>query len=81
MSTQKTEKVLPYAAAKRSFEARYVRDLLRRTQVNITAAARLAGKERSDFYDLVRRSGVSLPGLRHAQVLDRAFAKKRGEHA
>lgn len=44
--------------AKRAFETRYVEGLLRRCSGNISRAARLAKKDRKDFYDVIRRTGV-----------------------
>ena len=44
--------------AKRAFETRYVEGLLRRCAGNISRAARLAKKDRKDFYDVIRRTGV-----------------------
>jgi len=44
--------------AKRAFETRYVEGLLRRCNGNISRAARLAKKDRKDFYDVIRRTGV-----------------------
>jgi len=44
--------------AKRAFEARYVEGLLRRCDGNISRAARLAKKDRKDFYDVIRRTGI-----------------------
>ena len=44
--------------AKRAFETRYVVGLLRRCGGNISRAARLAKKDRKDFYDVIRRTGV-----------------------
>jgi two-component system response regulator GlrR len=44
--------------AKRAFETRYVEGLLRRCGGNISRAARLAKKDRKDFYDVIRRTGV-----------------------
>jgi len=44
--------------AKRAFEARYVEGLLRRCDGNISRAARLAKKDRKDFYDVIRRTGL-----------------------
>ena len=48
--------------AKRAFETRYVEVLLRRCGGNISRAARLAKKDRKDFYDVLRRTGID-PGL------------------
>jgi len=51
--------------AKRAFEARYVMNLLRRCGGNISRAARLAKKDRKDFYDVIRRTGVDPSNFRH----------------
>ncbi len=50
--------VLSFKDAKRAFETRYVIGLLRRCSGNISHAARLAKKDRKDFYDVMRRTGV-----------------------
>lgn len=55
------EDVVPFKEAKRAFETRYVESLLRRCKGNISRAARLARKDRKDFYDVIRRTGVE-PG-------------------
>jgi two-component system response regulator GlrR len=47
-----------FKEAKRAFETRYVEGLLRRCSGNISRAARLAKKDRKDFYDVIRRTGV-----------------------
>jgi two-component system response regulator GlrR len=47
-----------FKEAKRAFETRYVEGLLRRCDGNISRAARLAKKDRKDFYDVIRRTGV-----------------------
>ena len=52
------DEVLPFKQAKRAFETRYVESLLRRCRGNISRAARLAQKDRKDFYDVIRRTGV-----------------------
>lgn len=48
-----------FKEAKRAFETRYVEVLLQRCGGNISRAARLARKDRKDFYDVIRRTGVS----------------------
>ena len=53
------EDVPSFKQAKRAFETRYVRGLLRRCGGNISRAARLAKKDRKDFYDVIRRTGVN----------------------
>ncbi len=55
------EEVPSFKEAKRAFETRYVVGLLRRCRGNISRAARLAKKDRKDFYDVIRRTGVD-PG-------------------
>jgi len=52
------EEIPSFKEAKRGFEARYVRGLLRRCGGNISRAARLAKKDRKDFYDVIRRTGI-----------------------
>ena len=52
------EQVPSFKDAKRAFETRYVTGLLRRCKGNISRAARLAKKDRKDFYDVIRRTGV-----------------------
>jgi two-component system response regulator GlrR len=55
------DEVPSFKEAKRAFETRYVEGLLRRCNGNISRAARLAKKDRKDFYDVIRRTGVE-PG-------------------
>jgi DNA-binding NtrC family response regulator len=45
--------------AKRAFEKEYVTRLLRLCDGNISRAARLAEKDRKDFYDVMRRNGIN----------------------
>jgi two-component system response regulator GlrR len=52
------DEVPSFKEAKRAFETRYVTGLLRRCGGNISRAARLAKKDRKDFYDVIRRTGV-----------------------
>ena len=51
-------RVPSFREAKRAFEARYVQSLLRLCDGNISQAARLAQKDRKDFYDVIRRTGI-----------------------
>ena len=53
------DEVPSFKEAKRAFETRYVVGLLRRCGGNISRAARLAKKDRKDFYDVIRRTGVN----------------------
>lgn len=52
-------KAKPLTDAKRDFEREYVEELLRMTQGSIRQAAELAGRNRSDFYKIVQRHGLS----------------------
>ena len=49
---------MPFREAKREFERQYVTRLLRAARGNCAEAARIAEKDRKDFYDLMRRAGV-----------------------
>ncbi len=53
------DEVPSFKEAKRAFETRYVTGLLLRCGGNISRAARLAKKDRKDFYDVIRRTGVN----------------------
>ena len=61
MLSAELESVPSFKEAKRAFERRYVSGLLKRCEGNISHAARLAKKDRKDFYDVIRRTGVD-PG-------------------
>jgi len=58
MLSSQGETIPSFKEAKRAFETRYVEGLLRRCNGNISRAARLAKKDRKDFYDVIRRTGV-----------------------
>jgi two-component system response regulator GlrR len=47
-----------FRSAKATFEKDYVARALRRTRGNVAAAARLAAKDRKDFYDLMKRHDI-----------------------
>lgn len=49
----------PFAVAKRVFERDYVKSLLLYTGGNVSAAARIADKDRKDFYALMERANVN----------------------
>ncbi|TQV88731.1 sigma 54-interacting transcriptional regulator [Aliikangiella coralliicola] len=46
--------------AKRQFERDYVIEKLKITQGNVAEAAKLAGRNRSDFYKLIKKHGIEL---------------------
>jgi two-component system response regulator GlrR len=58
MLSTEGDEVPSFKEAKRAFETRYVEGLLIRCSGNISQAARLAKKDRKDFYDVIRRTGV-----------------------
>jgi two-component system response regulator GlrR len=58
------DEVLSFKEAKRAFETRYVEGLLQRCGGNISHAARLAKKDRKDFYDVIRRTGIDPASFR-----------------
>jgi two-component system response regulator GlrR len=53
------EGVETFKRMKAAFEIAYVGLVLRESGGNVSRAAEMAGKERKDFYDLMRRCGVS----------------------
>ena len=59
MLSNEGDEIPSFKEAKRAFETRYVESLLRRCGGNISRAARLAKKDRKDFYDVIRRTGVN----------------------
>ena len=58
------DEVPSFKEAKRAFETRYVVGLLRRCGGNISRAARMARKDRKDFYDVIRRTGIDPSSFR-----------------
>jgi two-component system response regulator GlrR len=59
---QKPKKILPFVEARRIFEQEYLVRLLQATQGNVTEAARLARRNRTDFYKLLNRHHI-VPSL------------------
>ncbi len=54
----KNPTALPFRNAKVEFEKQYVMELLKLTKGNVAEAARIAGKNRKDFYKLMDRVKV-----------------------
>jgi two-component system, NtrC family, response regulator GlrR len=54
-----------FRAAKAEFERNYVMHALRVTGGKVAAAARLAGKDRKDFYDLMKKHHIDPGDYRH----------------
>jgi two-component system response regulator GlrR len=59
---QHQKKILPLAEARRQFEQQYLIGLLQTTQGNVSQAARLAERNRTDFYKLLNRHHI-VPAL------------------
>jgi len=53
------ENAKDYKLTKQLFDAAYAREVMSACKGNVTEAARFAGKERKDFYDLLKRAEVS----------------------
>lgn len=59
-----------HAAHVESLEAQRVTLVMQRAQGNVSAAARLAGRNRSDFHELLRRHGLHSGAFREGTGLD-----------
>lgn len=57
--------MITFKEAKRNFERRYVTTALMMTNGNVSQAARIAGKDRKDFYELMKRVEVSADTYRN----------------
>jgi two-component system, NtrC family, response regulator GlrR len=57
---EKTESLKPFKEAKDAFEEKYLRNLLEICQGNVSQAAKLAGKYRADFYELLKKHSLNL---------------------
>ncbi|MGB0712708.1 MAG: sigma-54-dependent transcriptional regulator [Gammaproteobacteria bacterium] len=58
------EKVEPLDAAVKAFERQYLVRLLAMTEGNVSRAARLAGRNRTDFYNILRRHELEAAAFR-----------------
>ncbi|WP_022665861.1 sigma-54-dependent transcriptional regulator [Desulfospira joergensenii] len=54
----------PFKDAKLDFEKKYIIQLLTLTRGNVSQAAKLAGKYRADFYDLMKKCGLDAKTFR-----------------
>jgi len=59
LSWDSSEQVPSFREAKRAFEHEYVTRVLRLCNGNISRAARIAKKDRKDFYDVMRRNVIN----------------------
>jgi two-component system response regulator GlrR len=58
----------PLKEARDAFEKDYLTHLLQLCEGNITKASELAGKYRSDFYDLLRKHGIKTSDYKKSDV-------------
>jgi len=65
LSWDTSEDIPSFRNAKRSFEHEYVTRVLRLCRGNISKAARIAKKDRKDFYDVMRRNVINPDDFRH----------------
>ena len=59
LPVERVKPVAPLADARREFERSYLVQMLTATNGNMTLAAELAGRNRSDFHKLVKRHGIN----------------------
>jgi two-component system response regulator GlrR len=59
------DELKPFKEAKLDFEKKYLIQLLRLTGGNVSRAAKLAGKYRADFYDLMKKCGLKAEDFRN----------------
>jgi len=55
---QQSEPLKPFKEAKDAFEKEYLRNLLELCQGNVSQAAKMAGKYRADFYELMKKHNL-----------------------
>ncbi|MFQ5513462.1 MAG: sigma-54-dependent transcriptional regulator [Myxococcota bacterium] len=65
LSWESSEEVPSFREAKRAFEREYVTRVLRICHGNISKAARIAKKDRKDFYDVMRRNAINPTDFRN----------------
>ena len=65
LSWDASEDIPSFRDAKRQFEHEYVTRVLRICRGNISRAARIAKKDRKDFYDVMRRNSINPADFRH----------------
>ncbi len=68
--TTEVDRLKPLKEAKEGFERNYLIQLMELTQGNISRAAKLAGKYRADFYELLRKYNLSPEDFRKKQRLE-----------
>lgn len=63
-----SNKFQSFREAKKEFEKEYISQVLRICQGNISQAARLAKKDRKDFYDVMKKYGIQPEAFRKQQA-------------
>jgi two-component system response regulator GlrR len=71
----KPMEALGYAEAKQRFERNYLVQLLKLTAGNVSDAARIAGRNRTEFYRLLQRCGLD-PVLFRGDATDAGISRQ-----
>lgn len=66
LGQDKSEPLPPLSEAKQNFEREYLVVLMKQCNGNVSAAARVAGRNRSDLHELLRRHGLQAADYRSA---------------
>lgn len=66
---KKNEYIKPFKKAKKEFEMEYLRKLLSLTDGNVSKAAKMAGKYRADFYELMKKYKLEIHEFRSRQEI------------
>ena len=51
--------IMSFDTARRNFEQQYLINLLKATQGNVTQSARIAGRNRTEFYKILQRHHIN----------------------
>jgi two-component system response regulator GlrR len=65
--------MVSFDAARKNFEQQYLINLLKATQGNVTQAARIADRNRTDFYKLLQRHQINPVLFKDAALKDSQF--------
>lgn len=67
LDSQQPDSLKPLKEARDAFEKNYLLNLLELTEGNISQAAKLAGKYRADFYDLLKKHDLKIEDFKKAK--------------
>ncbi len=67
LDSQQPESLKPLKEARDAFEKGYLLNLLELTEGNVSQAAKLAGKYRADFYDLLKKHDLKIEDFKKAK--------------